>query len=298
MRTIDTTTRVEAIGWALGSDLSESSRACIRMARAGGRPFCVADWSRALFVHYAVDPAVLQPHVPFPLDLFGGEAYVSLVAFTQRNVRPQFGGGLGRLGRRIAAWCARPVAEHAFLNLRTYVRHCGERGIYFLAEWIPNCLDRLIGPATFGLPYRLGRLRYDYDAGGLPLAGEVTDGRAAFRFKAAVDPAGGFAPAAGKLDRFLLERYTAYTRRGNTCRRFRIWHRPWAAARATVAVVETSLLHGAAAWFGACRFAGAHFSPGVEDVLVGPARRVRTFKTSAPPDKAAPASRRQKEVGA
>jgi uncharacterized protein YqjF (DUF2071 family) len=256
----------------------ESDRARRRMEQASERPFCLADWDRALFIHYEIDPAVLQPHVPFELDLFEGKAYVSLVAFTQRNVRPHLGRGLGRagrLGRGIAGRCAKPVAEHAFLNLRTYVRHEGEGGIYFLTEWIPNLLDRVVGPATYGLPYRLGRLRYDYDADGRPLGGAVSAGGSQFRFDANVEGDGAFEPAATDLDRFLIERYTAYTRRGNTCRRFRIWHEPWPQVRANVVVRDSSLLRGAAPWFGACRYAGANFSPGITDVRVGPPRRVR-----------------------
>jgi len=254
--------------------LGQGGRSLRRMARAGERPFCLADWSRVLFVHYAVDPAVLQPHVPFPLDLFNGRAYVSLVAFTQENVRPQFAGGLGRLGRRVAAWCARPVAGHAFLNLRTYVRCRGERGIFFLAEWINNRLDRAIGPATYGLPYRLGRLVYAYDAAGLPMDGEVRAGAGVVRFDASVNPAEPFAPAPAGLDEFLLERYTAYTRRGGTLRRFRIWHEPWTQARATVTTRATDLIEGVAPWFTNCRYAGAHFSPGVTNVRIGPPRKL------------------------
>jgi hypothetical protein len=271
MRTLERTPGNAAATPAPGA----SERARRRMARAGERPFCLADWSRVLFVHYAVDPAVLQPHVPFALDLFRGRAYVSLVAFTQHNVRPQFAGGLGRLGRRLAAWCAAPVAAHRFLNLRTYVRRHGERGIYFLAEWINNRIDRVIGPAAYGLPYRLGRLRYDYDAAGRPTAGEVCAGDGTFRFDAPVDAAARFAPAPGGLDRFLLERYTAYTRRGDTPRRFRIWHAPWTQARAVVTTHATELIARAAPWFVACRYAGAAFSPGVTDLRIGPPRRLR-----------------------
>jgi uncharacterized protein YqjF (DUF2071 family) len=245
------------------------------MTAAGERAFCLADWSRALFVHYAVEPAVLQPHVPFALDLFGGKAYVSLVAFAQKNVRPLFTAAFGRLARRVAARCAKPVAEHAFLNLRTYVRHHGEPAIYFLAEWIDNRIDRVVGPATYGLPYRLAKLRYDYDGTGRPLAGEVTDGRDSFAFEATVNRAARFAPAAPGLDSFLLERYTAFTRRGTTCRRFRIAHAPWPQARATVTARATSLLDRAAPWFAACRYAGANFSPGVNDVRIGPPCKVR-----------------------
>src|SRR5580765_4040210 len=127
----------------------------------------VADWIDALFVHFAVEPGVLQPLVPLELDCLDGRAYVSLVAFTQRKLRPTVGGAL-------AAWLATPLASHEFLNIRTYVRHGDTRGIFFLAEWIPNRLAALIGPRTYGLPYRLGRLRYDgcereIDAAGLRL---------------------------------------------------------------------------------------------------------------------------------
>src|SRR5215203_7281033 len=114
----------------------------------------VADWMDVAFIHFRVDPTLLQPSVPFELDLFDGDAYVSIVSFTQRRLRPTFG---GRLTELLAA----PLAEHEFLNLRTYVKHDGDVGIYFLAEWIPNRLAQFIGPKLYGLPYRLGRLDYD-----------------------------------------------------------------------------------------------------------------------------------------
>src|SRR4051812_43402987 len=67
-----------------------------------------------------------------------------------------------------------PLAGHDSLNVRTYVRHGGVRGIYFLAEWIPNRLAVLIGPRMYGLPYRLGRLRYQNDWRMKAMRGEVT----------------------------------------------------------------------------------------------------------------------------
>ena len=91
------------------------------------------------------------------LDLFEGRAFVSLVAFDMCNMRLVRGGRFGRL-------MAGPLATHAFLNVRTYVRHANEPGIYFLAEWLPNRLACLLGPPTYGLPYRLGRLTYRNDS--------------------------------------------------------------------------------------------------------------------------------------
>src|SRR4051812_6499459 len=139
------------------SSSGDSRKAHDRMLRPGERPLLLADWADVLFVHFAVDPEALQPHVPFELDLFRGRAYVSVVAFTQRRLRPRVGG-------RLAAIISRPLAEHEFLNVRTYVRHGGERGIYFLSEWIPNRIACAVGPVMYGLPYRLARTTYRCDA--------------------------------------------------------------------------------------------------------------------------------------
>src|SRR5262245_1032444 len=98
----------------------------------------LADWCDALFIHFKAEPADLQPMIPFELDTRDGGAYISLVAFTQKNLRFARGG-------RLAHLFAKPLAAHEFLNLRTYVRVNGEAAIYFLAEWIPNRLAALIG---------------------------------------------------------------------------------------------------------------------------------------------------------
>src|SRR5581483_5891245 len=100
---------------------------------AGLRPMFRADWCGALFLHFRVSSTVLSQIVPFPLDTVGSDAFVSLVAFTQRNLRPTFGG-------KLVAMVSAPLAEHEFLNLRAYVRVGGEPAIYFLSEWIPNRL--------------------------------------------------------------------------------------------------------------------------------------------------------------
>src|SRR5437016_3224059 len=119
-------------------------------------PLFFADWLDVVFVHFRVDAARLQAAVPLELDRYAGDAFVSLVAFTQDRLRPARGG-------RFAQWLATPLGRHEFLNVRTYVRYGQTRGIYFIAEWIPNRLAVLIGPRLYGLPYHLGRLRYRRD---------------------------------------------------------------------------------------------------------------------------------------
>src|SRR3954451_20206572 len=99
----------------------------------GTRAMFKADWREAMFIHFRVDPDRLSRIVPFPLDTREGDAFVSLVAFTQKNLRPTIGG-------KFAAMLSAPLAHHEFLNLRAYVRVNGQSAIYFVAEWIPNRL--------------------------------------------------------------------------------------------------------------------------------------------------------------
>jgi uncharacterized protein len=131
--------------------LTLSAAARARILSHCGEPLFVADWKRVLMIHFEVDAEALQRDVPFELDLREGRAFVSLVAFTMRGLRP-------RLGGKLAAWLFRPVATHDFLNVRTYVRRGGETGIHFLAEWLSSRLAAKHGPATFSLRYRHGRI--------------------------------------------------------------------------------------------------------------------------------------------
>src|SRR5205823_10777000 len=132
---------------------TSSDEARRRMLALPGEPMFYARWDRAVFIHYEADPAALQRDVPFNLDLHEGRAFVSIVAFTLARMRPRIGGRLGE-------WLFKPIATHEFLNVRTYVRHAGEPGIFFLAEWLSNPLSVRLGPRTFGLPYRFGHLSY------------------------------------------------------------------------------------------------------------------------------------------
>ncbi len=236
-----------------------------------GKPFRAmfkADWVEAVFIHYAVAPEALRPYVPFELDTFEGLAYVSLVAFTQRRLRPTIGG-------RLAEVLSKPLACHEFLNVRTYVREGDERGIHFLAEWIPNRLAALIGPPMYGLPYRVGRLNYAHDPDAGTLRGAVAARGGRVEFEGMIDAPGNFHPAPpGMLDAFLVERYAAWTYRLGVARRFRIRHGPWLQCRARVAVCRADLLAGlCGGMFTRAVPALAHFSPGAFDVKISPPRR-------------------------
>jgi uncharacterized protein YqjF (DUF2071 family) len=229
------------------------------------RPLLAGDWTRALFLHYEVPADVLRPFVPFDLDLWEGKAFVSAVAFSMERLRPGFGGVAGR-------WLFWPIANHDFLNVRAYVRHGGQPGIYFISEWLNNRWCVLGGPWSYGLPYRFGRIRYDHHPEEGRLAGAVADG---FSYTARIAPDVSFRPcAAGSVDEFLLERYSAFTRRGQCLRRFDIWHDPWPQAAADAEVRDDRLLRRTLPWFGHARWVGANYSPGAHNVWIGAPRRI------------------------
>lgn len=235
-----------------------------RLLSKFGEPLFLARWDRAVFINYTVDPSILQRQVPFELDLRDGQAFVSLVAFTLVRMRPRLGGPL-------AEWLFKPIATHEFLNVRTYVRHNGEPGIFFLAEWLSNRLSVLLGPRTFGLPYRFGHLHYTH-RGALEGSVAAGEGRLVYRGDVVVPS---YAPCRpSSLDEFMLERYTAFTQQGKRRRLFRIWHQPWPQTPVNCSVREASLIASTGRWWQSAQLVSANFSPGA-DVWMGRPHRIQ-----------------------
>jgi uncharacterized protein YqjF (DUF2071 family) len=246
------------------SNLSGAARR--RLLAIAGEPLFLGAWDHAVFIHYETDPALLQRQIPFPLDLLDGRAFVSLVAFTLSRMRPRIGG-------RIGEWLFQPIASHEFLNVRTYVRHAGEPGIFFLAEWLSNPLSVRLGPRTFGLPYRFGHLRYRHAHDDGEITGVVTakEGQLAYR---AAKPAPRFESSeAESRTEFLLERYTAFTCRHERRRLFRVWHAPWQQTPIEIEITANDLLASTGAWWRSAEYVDANYSPGV-DVWMGRPHRI------------------------
>lgn len=241
-----------------------------RLLANRGEPLLTADWDRVLMIHYEVDPAALRAFVPFPLDLRDGRAYVSLVAFTMRGMKPTRGG-------KLAEWLFRPIATHGFLNVRTYVRVGSEPGIYFLTEYLNNLASLRLGPPLFGLPYRGARLDYRHTWEDAEIAGNVHDATAdtTLAYTAPVTPEAAFSTSpAGSLTEWLMERYTAFTAHGRHRRLFRVWHAPWTHTPVSVKIGDDSLLRARWPWFARARLVGANFSPGLRDVWMGRPHRL------------------------
>lgn len=249
---------------AMGTRRTPGEVAGERMRRRGAALF-TADWERVTMIHLDVDRFALEREVPFGLDTWEGRACVTLVAFTMRGMAPVWGGWLG-------ATLFRPIATHRFLNVRTYVREGGESGIHFLAEWLSSALAVRLGPPTYGLPYRHGRLEYDHTDREGAVRGEVRDTRTGGRlaYRGTWDPVLQPCPCeVGSESEWRMERYTACTERGGRRRYFRVWHEPWLRVRVDAVLEDRGLLVEQWPWMAGAKVIGADYSPGLRSVRMG-----------------------------
>jgi uncharacterized protein YqjF (DUF2071 family) len=230
------------------------------------------EWRDLLFLHWAVDPEALRRLLPtgLDLDLFEGAAYVGLVPFTMRGVRPVGMPPLAGLS-----------AFHE-TNVRTYVHMNGrDPGVWFFSLDAANRAAVRVARRLFHLPYYdalmfLEREGFPSSAGpSAILYGGVRRWpgfhEASYLIKAR--PTGLAEPARpGTLEHFLVERYLLYAEHRGRLFQGRVRHRPYPLQPAHASTVDENLVAAA----GVSRPSTAplaHFSAGV-DVHVHAIRRV------------------------
>lgn len=226
-----------------------------------------------LFVHYEVEPIVLQPLAPFELELLGGKAIVSLVWFTMRRFRPRWGG-------RLAECLGLPVATNRFFNVRTYVRHCGEPGAYFMTQWLSHPLCLLGRLPALRLPWRWGSMAFQHTHEAGSLTGRIAARNGTWlAYSARVPPRDPFTAAEqGSLAEFAMERYTAFALRGGREVVFRVWHEPWPQRSVEARVEDTGLLAQSGHWHRHARLVGANYSIGLGEVWMGRVRSIQSTR--------------------
>lgn len=100
-------------------------------------------WLDLLFAHWPVDASQLTAHLPvdLELDLFEGQAWLGIVPFTMADVAPR---GVPAIPR---------LSTFPEINVRTYVRHRGEAGVWFLSLDAASRPTVMGGRGVFHLPY-------------------------------------------------------------------------------------------------------------------------------------------------
>ncbi len=168
-------------------------------------------WKHVLFLHWKVDPKLIQAHIPFPLDLFEGEAVLSIVPFKMENIRFPF---TPRVPHVSKLW---------EINLRTYVKFNGQTGIYFITLDTDSRLGKLIARQFFQLPYEYARISAKVEAGRYDFASQRTEASISLSARLSHHRI-----EKNELETWAAERYQLFTFDQGKVRVGRVKHAPWA----------------------------------------------------------------------
>lgn len=235
-------------------------------------------WRNLLFLHWPTNADALRAMLPrgLALDTFDGRAYIGLVPFTMREVRPRW-----LPSSRVVRPLARRLWEDFHeTNVRTYViGPDGEPGVWFFSLDAASAAGAFAGRAWFHLPYFFATMRLQKRENGAleyrcrrllsPLQSVAMQTRAL--------PIGEAAAAkSGTLPHFLVERYALYVARkvGSETRlwRGRVHHSPYLLQSARIETLRENLIAAA----GVTREYSqplAHYARGV-DVDIEPLERL------------------------
>jgi uncharacterized protein YqjF (DUF2071 family) len=164
-------------------------------------------WEDLLFLHWEVDPAVIEQTLPpgLHVDTHDGRAYLGVVPFYMRGVRPRFCPPFPGL------------SNFPELNLRTYVHDdTGRPGVWFYSLDAYQWLAVQIAKRFFSLPYVYSKMHLKKEPGPSPAESQkicftcTRAGHPQQRFSFA--PAGRLQPSEpGSLQFFLTERYLLFS---------------------------------------------------------------------------------------
>ncbi|WP_201741154.1 YqjF family protein [Salinigranum halophilum] len=194
-------------------------------------------WRHLLFANYPVPPETVAAHLPDALtvDTFDGDAWLSVVPFTNVDVRP----------KGLPASVGVDLPE---LNLRTYVTCGGEPGVYFFSLDAQGLLSVLGARLFHRLPYYYARvsLTSDGDGGVRFESRRLHPGDRPAHYTATYRPSGpAFESSEDPRAAFLTERYRFYTQGADGAVRYaNVDHEPWTLYPAT-ATEETNTLFAA-----------------------------------------------------
>jgi uncharacterized protein len=192
-------------------------------------------WNDLAFFHYAIEPSVLRALVPEPLtlDLYQGQAWLTVLPFHMNHVRPP---GIPAVPG---------LSAFPEINVRTYVTYGGKPGIYFFSLDAGN-LSAVWGARLFyRLPYWHAQMKVEQSRvhlkeakTGEPAASFVryssrrihgpvaADGPA--EFQATYRPSTAIEYArTGSLNQFLVERYCLYAVTRQRIYRAEVHHLPY-----------------------------------------------------------------------
>jgi uncharacterized protein YqjF (DUF2071 family) len=177
-------------------------------------------WRDLLFMHYAVPPRALRGAMPaaLPLDTWNGQAWLGIVPFEMRDVRPRFLPAVPGL------------SFFPELNVRTYVTLNERPGVFFFSLDAANPAAVELARTLFHLPYQNATMECRRQDGWVNYGSTRTDARGApayfrARYRPTAEP---FIADKTSLEYFLTARYCLYTTDpSGRVLRAEIDHPPW-----------------------------------------------------------------------
>ena len=192
------------------------------------RTFLTAEWVNLVMLNYAVDPALLEPFVPFgtELDQHDGKTYASLIGFEFNNTRIS----------GVSIPFHRSFEE---VNLRFYVRRGSKRGAVFISELVPKLAVAAIARFAFGEKYSCVPMSHRVHAriNEDVVEAEYSWGAGGNRCSLRLETEGAaFLPAEGSLSQFITEHYWGYAaQRDGGSLEYEVQHPQWKVREAKIA---------------------------------------------------------------
>ena len=189
-------------------------------------------WRDVLFLHFPISADQLSARIPrrLEVDLFEGQAWLTYVFF-RLKLRPA---GLPFLAG---------LSSLIELNVRTYVRHQGASGIYFLRMYADNRLailaSRMLTPLCYERATMIDR-REHCGSGHIECRpATVPSSVLSADVEITAPPT---QPRSDSLDAWLVERYRLFVEsRSGSLLAADVEHPPWLISRAHLAAVQDSL---------------------------------------------------------
>lgn len=209
-------------------------------------------WRSLLFLHWPVPAAALRPLVPISLEIdqHEGVAWVGVVPFAMVGVRPRW-------------WPQNQAFDFLETNVRTYVHHQGQPGVYFFSLDAASSLAVWAARRFWQLPYYHAEMSHrivgDEVHYRTARRGTTARNEVRYRIGKALDPS-----QPDSLEFFFLERYLLFVQRRGITYSGQVHHVPYPAHLAEVLELEDTLLQTAGLEQPTDPPAYVHCSPGVD----------------------------------
>ncbi len=209
-------------------------------------------WRSLLFLHWKVSEEALRPLVPkrLSLDLYQGTAYVSIVLFGMEGVRARW-------------WPELMSFRFLEANVRTYVHHEGQPGIYFMSMDANHRSAVWAARRGWSLPYHYSAIQMNQQDAQTDYRVDRRRSEATNHTRYQVGSSLG-PSSLGTLEHFLLERYFLFVEHRDRLCHAQVHHAPYPAHSVELLDLQDSLVTATGLSDISENQPLAHYAPGVD----------------------------------